>query len=162
MYINFVIAIVLGYAVTSASYGTGTEFVSLHMLMNDKELLLTFAITFLASMVLGTFVDSLRKNHKRYKAAMSIRRHPSLHKHVVRGVSQGNFAYLANEEQYGTEDKLPPMTVVYVVSVSDVGEVPMAQVVPKFVEESLPILPIQVPLSSLYQHVPRHMIPEIV
>lgn len=162
MYFNFVIAVILGYAMACVNYGTGTEFISLHMLMNDNELLLTFGITFLAMMIFGAFLDSLRKNHKRYKAAMSIRRHPALHKHIVRGVSQGNFAYLANEEQYGTEGKLPPMTVVYVVSVSDVGDVPMAQVVPKFVEESLPILPIRVPLSNLYQHVPRHMIPEIV
>lgn len=169
---DLLIALVLAYALTCLT--KGTEFLSLYTLLNTQALVTTFCLVFLVLILLGITGRQYMAQRQRLKAAFTMKRQPKLHQHITSGVGEGSFAYLNTMTEYGPENFLLPLTVVYVVADLNDGNV---VVVPKFGvrEHSLVgadkvahpwaenfTFPITVPKSYLLKHVPLHMIPEII
>ena len=176
--LNLFVSGLFAYGLSSAIHGGP---LSGYMIFASKEIGLTVTVVFLVSLILIVTLEQFYAKRKLVKAVLSQRKHKALSQHIKNGICGGSFAYLAAEQQYGTEHKLPPMSVVYVIDVDDMTGV--ATVVPKFqlerhhpldiprtskdgdttqFEWGHPLLTIEVHLGSLYKHVPRHMIPEII
>lgn len=170
--LDLLIALVLAYALTCLT--KGTELLSMYTLLNTQALLTTFCLIFLVIVLLGITVRQFYAQRKRLTAALTLKRQPKLHQHITSGVGEGSFAYLNTMTEYGPENFLLPLTVVYVVSDLNDGNV---IVVPKFGARDQSLVgadkkespwaedftfPITVPKSHLLKHVPLHMIPEII
>lgn len=170
---NLIFSVLASYGLLSIK---NNDLVPLYKLFNEQVLGLQFVVfTFVGLAMLLTAQQWIAKRAL-IKAALSARRHGKLSRMVLSGVHSRSFAYLKQEQDYGVEHKLPPMTIVYVVSVSsDMNRPPHAWVIPKFKEhvegsntesrlhpQDKPSLAIEVPIDLLYPHVPHHLIPELI
>lgn len=176
--LNLFVSGLFAYGISSAIHGSP---LSGYMIFASKEIGLTVTVVFLVSLILIVTLEQFYAKRKLVKAVLSQRKHKALSQHIKNGICGGSFAYLASEQKYGADGALPPMSVVYVIDVDDMTGV--ATVVPKFQLERRhpleiprmskegdsvqfdwghPLLTIEVPQGSLYKHVPRHMIPEII
>ena len=161
----------LAYLIVCAS-GEHFRIVDLWTLLNTEALLWKFLFTTVLLTVLGLAGKEYRAKAAILKAAMSRRRHPVLRKHILAGVGEGCFAYLAKQVQYGTQGEgnwLPAMSTVYVICLKDDVQMdetrePTAVCVPYFegAKNYSPSMTVDVPLYDLYKHVPRHLIPELI
>lgn len=166
---NVVVSAILAYAITSGY--VGNRLLSLYEILNVTSTAVFLAMTFFLILFALVLVDHWKHNRRQIRAALSMRKHPKLRKHILDGVTDGCFAYLISPQQYGADALLPPMTIVFVASVADRGENRVAYVVPKFesqvdmdssVQSNVPQMHIEVPYDQLWKYVPRHMIPELV
>jgi len=166
---NVVVSAVLAYAITSGYMGN--RLLSLYEILNTKDIAIFLVMAFFLVLFALLLLDHWKHNRRQIRAALSMRKHPKLRKHILDGVTDGSFAYLISPQPYGADAMLPPMTVVFVSSVEDRGEKRIAYVVPKFESQvdmdksvltSVPQMHIEVPYDQLWKYVPRHMIPELV
>lgn len=157
----------LAYAIVCAS-GEHARVVDLWTLLNSPNLIWQFLFFTVLFTVLGIAAKEYRAKAAILRAAMSRRRHPKLRKLILDGVSEGGFAYLNKQVQYGTQSEgnwLPAMSTVYVILVrAPESDNPTAVCVPYFegAKDYSPSMTVEVPLEDLYKHVPRHLIPELI
>lgn len=163
---NLLIAFVGAYVVVAAYTN---RLLSLHELLNVREHLAVYVIAWLVLIIVAHSVTHYRSNKERYRRARTMRRHDALRYHVTNGIQAKQFAYLRSEQEYGPKT-LVAMSAVYVIHVLEGNSTngPEAWVVPvgmpgePIPETDHPHLAIRVPLSELYQYVPRHMVPELI